>query len=250
MAMFKSFFFHLGRYFLFVGQMFRRPEKWRILGKRILVEIDKLGVDSFGIVTIISLFVGAVITIQTATNLDNPFIPKYTVGTAARESILLEFSSTIVCLILAGKVGSYISSEIGTMRITEQIDALEIMGVNSVGYLVTPKVIAMLISVPILVTYSMCIGVFGGWMSGAYTGLVPTDDYIHGIHYAFKPYYVTYSLVKSLTFAFSIATIASYWGYYVKGGALEVGRASTKTVVVSSIVILIFNLLITQFWLN
>ncbi|MCF0190467.1 MAG: ABC transporter permease [Marinilabiliaceae bacterium] len=248
--MVRSFFFHLGRYVLFLRQMFRRPEKWSIFGRRIVVEIEKLGVDSLGIVVVISLFVGAVITIQTATNLENPFIPRYSVGTASRESILLEFSSTIVCLILAGKIGSNISSEIGTMRITEQIDALEIMGVNSVGYLVSPKVIAMIVSVPILVIFSMFIGIVGGWMSGGYTGLVPSDDYIHGIQVAFRPYYVTYSLVKSTLFAFVISTVASYWGFYVKGGALEVGRASTKTVVTSSIVILIINLLITQIWLN
>lgn len=246
----KLVFYHIGRYLSFLLQVFKKPDKWNIFGKRILIEIDKLGVDSLGIVTIISLFVGAVITIQTATNLDNPFIPTYTVGTASRESILLEFSSTIVCLILAGKVGSNISSEIGTMRITEQIDALDIMGVNSAGFLVLPKIVAMLISVPILVIYSMAIGIWGGWVAGDYTGHVPSEDYIYGILYAFRPFYVAYSLIKSTIFAFVIASVSSYWGYYTKGGALEVGKASTRSVVVSSIIILLFNLLITGLLLS
>lgn len=246
----KSIFFHIGQYTLFLCRVLKKPDKWSVFGKRILIEIDKLGVDSLGIVTIISLFVGAVITIQTATNLDNPFIPTYTVGTASRESILLEFSSTIVCLILAGKVGSNISSEIGTMRITEQIDALDIMGVNSAGFLVLPKIIAMLISVPLLVIYSMAIGIWGGWVAGFYTGLVPSEDYIYGILYAFRPFYVAYSLIKSTLFAFVIASVSSYWGYYTNGGALEVGKASTRSVVVSSIVILLFNLLITSLLLS
>lgn len=239
-------FYHIGKYFLFLGRVFRRPEKWRLFGRQIMVEIDKLGVDSLGIVTIISVFVGAVITLQTAKNLDNPFIPTYTVGTASRESILLEFSSTIVCLILAGKVGSNISSEIGTMRITEQIDALEIMGVNSANHLVGPKIIAMIISVPLLVIFSMFIGITGGWLAGKYTGLVPSEDYLHGILYMFKPFYITYSLIKSTVFAFIISSISSYYGYYTRGGALEVGKSSTKAVVVSSVLILLFNLLITQ----
>lgn len=246
----ESVFSHTGKYCIFLTRIFRRPEKWNIFGKRILIEIDKLGIDSIGIVAIISLFVGAVITIQTATNLDNPFIPTYTVGTASRESILLEFSSTIVCLILAGKVGSNIASEIGTMRITEQIDALDIMGINSANFLVAPKIIAMLISVPLLVIFSMSIGITGGWLAGKYTGLVPSADYIYGILYAFRPFYVAYSLIKSTIFAFIISSVASYWGYYTSGGALEVGKASTRAVVVSSIVIILFNLLITQFLLS
>ena len=225
---------------------FSRPDKWRISGKRLLVELDLLGVGSLGIVTIISLFVGAVMTIQATLNLDNPFIPKYMAAFVAREAILLEFSATIVCLILAGKVGSNIASEIGTMRITEQIDALEIMGVNSASYLAAPKIVAMVIAVPILVMYSMFIAMIGGWLSGVVTGLLMTDDFVQGIHFSFKPFYVLYSLIKSVFFGFFISSIASFCGYYAKGSSLEVGKASTRAVVVSSITILTFNVLITQ----
>lgn len=241
---------HIGQYTLFLGQTLRKPEKWNVFGRNILAEIDKVGVDSLGIVTLISLFVGAVITIQTANNLDNPFIPTYTVGFAARECIILEFSPTIICLVLAGKVGSNISSEIGTMRITEQIDALDIMGVNSAGYLAAPKIIAMIISVPLLVIYSIAIGIYGGYLAGKFTGLVPPDDFIYGIHFSLKPHYIPYSLFKSTIFGFIIASISSYCGYYTKGGALEVGKSSTTAVVVSSIVILMFNLVITQLILS
>lgn len=236
----------IGRYCRFMTLVAGKPEKWNVFGKRILQEIYKLGVDSLGIVTIISFFVGAVVTIQLANNLDNPFIPTYTIGYAARETIVLEFSSTIVCLILAGKVGSNISSEIGTMRITEQIDALDIMGINSAAYLAAPKVIAMVISVPLLVMYSMCVGIIGGWVSGFSTGMVPSDDFIRGLHFAFKQYYIFYSIFKSSLFAFIIASVSSFFGYYVHGGALDVGRASTKSVVVSCIVILMVNLIVTQ----
>ena len=241
---------NIGRYVVFMGQVMRKPDKWRIFWQRVLVEIDKLGVDSIGIVTLISIFVGAVITIQTANNLDNPFIPTYTVGFAARECIILEFSPTIICLVLAGKVGSNISSEIGTMRITEQIDALDIMGVNSANYLAAPKIIAMLFSVPLLVIYSIAIGIYGGYLAGKFTGLVPPDDFIYGIHFSLKPHYIPYSLFKSTIFGFIIASISSFFGYYTSGGALEVGKASTKAVVVSSIIVLMFNLIITQLILS
>lgn len=241
---------HIGKYTVFLGQVCRRPEKWGVFGQNILAEIDKVGVDSMGIVTIISLFVGAVITIQTANNLDNPFIPAYTVGFAARECIILEFSPTIICLVLAGKVGSNISSEIGTMRITEQIDALDIMGINSAGFLAAPKIVAMLVSVPLLVIYSIAIGIYGGYLAGKLTGLVPPDDFIYGLHFSLKPHYIPYALFKSTIFGFIIASIASYCGYYTHGGALEVGKSSTSAVVISSIVVLMFNLIITQLILS
>ncbi|MFT3737346.1 MAG: ABC transporter permease [Breznakibacter sp.] len=209
-------------------------------------EIEKLGLNSLGIVFVISVFMGAVITIQTAINISSPLIPKYLVGLASRDSIILEFSSTIVSLILAGKVGSNIASEIGTMRVTEQIDALEIMGINSAGFLVLPKVLASVSIFPFLVAISMGVGIAGGWMAGTLTGTVPSAEYIYGLQYLFIPYYVVYSLIKSVVFAFIISTISAYWGYYTNGGALEVGRSSTKAVVVSSIQILLFNLLLTQ----
>ena len=236
----------LGKYVHFLGLAFSRPDKWRIFWRRLLMELDTLGVGSLGIVSIISLFVGAVMTIQSALNLDNPFIPKYMCAYVAREAILLEFSATIVCLILAGKVGSNIASEIGTMRITEQIDALDIMGVNSVSYLATPKIMAMVIGVPILVMYSICIAMIGGWLSGITTGLLSTEDFVQGIHFSFKPFYIYYSLIKSTFFGFFISSIAAFCGYYAKGSSLEVGKASTRAVVASSITILTFNVLITQ----
>ena len=250
MNQFGSFFATVGRYVRFLRLVFAKPQNFSVFGRRILAEIDKLGVDSLGIVTLISFFVGAVVTIQTANNLDNPFIPASTIGYAARETIVLEFSSTIVCLILAGKVGSNISSEIGTMRITEQIDALEIMGINSASYLAAPKIVAMLVSVPVLVTYSIAIGIVGGWAAGSMTGLVPHDDFIMGIHMDFKPFYIFYSLFKSTIFAFIIASVSSFFGYHVSGGALEVGRASTQAVVVSSIMLIIANLIVTQLMLS
>lgn len=239
-------FYHLGRYTLFLKNVFGKPEKHSIFFRQIIREIDKLGVDSLGIVIIISAFMGAVITLQTAYNIDLPIIPKYTVGLAARDSILLEFSSTIVGLILAGKVGSNIASEVGTMRVTEQIDALEIMGINSAGYLILPKIVAFVFITPFLVIISMGVGIAGGFLAGGVTGEVPPSDFIYGIQYAFQPFYVTYALIKAVIFAFIISTVSSYWGYYVKGGALEVGKASTKAVVTSSIQILLFNLILTQ----
>lgn len=231
---------------MFLKKVFGKPVKLNIFFKQIIDEIDDLGVGSLGIVAIISVFIGAVITLQTAYNIELPIIPKYTVGVAARDTILLEFSSTIVSLILAGKVGSHIASEIGTMRVTEQIDALDVMGINSASYLVLPKVVAMIFINPFLVMISMGIGIFGGWAAGSFTGVVPSAEYIYGIQYAFIPFYIVYSLIKSVVFGFLIATISGYWGYYTTGGSLEVGRCSTRAVVVSSIQILLFNLILTQ----
>jgi len=241
-----KFVYHTGRYFMFLKRVFGRPEKHNIFFKQIFKEAENLGVNSVGIVVIISVFMGAVITLQTAYNIDLPFIPKYTIGLAARDSILLEFSSTIVGLILAGKVGSNIASEIGSMRVTEQIDAIEIMGINSAGYLVLPKIIGMVIMMPFLVILSMGIGISGGWLAGTLTGEIASSDFIYGIRFSFKPFYIAYSLIKSSVFAFLITSISSYQGYYVSGGSLEVGIASTKAVVISSIQILLFNLLLTQ----
>ena len=239
-------FYHIGKYTNFVHQVFKKPDKHTLFFKQLLIEMEYLGINSLGIVLIISIFMGAVITLQTSYNLEIPIIPKYTIGVAARDSILLEFSSTIVGLILAGKVGSNIASEIGTMRVTEQIDALDIMGVNSAGYLVLPKVIATVLIFPLLTLISMGIGIFGGWLAGSVTGEVVSADYIYGIQYSFKPFYITYSVIKSVVFAFIISTISAYWGYYTSGGALEVGRSSTRAVVTSSIQIILFNLLLTQ----
>jgi len=242
-------FYHIGRYFLLIGKVFAKPEKQSIYFKQIVKEIEKIGINSIGIVLIISVFMGAVITLQTAYNFTSPIIPRYLIGLGARDSMLLEFSSTMVSLILAGKVGSNIASEIGTMRVTEQIDALEIMGVNSAGILILPKILASLFFFPILCLMSMFTGIFGGYLASVFTDAVTPDMYIMGIHSFFVPFYIVYSLVKMIIFAFIISSISAYYGYYVKGGALDVGRASTQAVVYSSILILLFNVLLTQLML-
>lgn len=242
-------FFHIGRYFILLTKVFSKPEKTKILLKSVVREMDNLGINSLGIVVIISVFMGAVITLQTAYNLENPLIPTYLVGLTARDSMILEFSSTIVGLILAGKVGSNIASEIGTMRITEQIDALEIMGVNSASHLIMPKIIAAVLINPFLTIISIFVGIVGGYLASVFTGAITPDSYIHGIHYAFIPFYITYALVKTVFFAFIITSVPAYHGYYSSGGALEVGKSSTMAVVYSSVLILLFNVLLTQLML-
>ncbi|NJK93526.1 MAG: ABC transporter permease [Bacteroidales bacterium] len=242
--------YHIGRYFLLMFKVFSKPEKHIMYYKQTLREIENLGINSIGIVAIISAFMGAVITIQTAYNTTSPLLPTYLIGVATRDSILLEFSSTMVALILAGKVGSSVSSEIGMMRVTEQIDALEIMGINSASYLILPKIISAVLFNPILTLISMFIGISGGWMVGELTGIITTEQYLEGIRYVFIPYYVTYGIMKTIVFAFIITSVSAYNGYYVEGGAIEVGRSSTKAVVYSSVVILLFNLILTQLLLS
>ncbi|HHU35187.1 MAG TPA: ABC transporter permease [Bacteroidetes bacterium] len=246
----EKFLSSLGRYVLLLKKIFSKPEKIGIYYKQTLWEVVSLGIGSIGIIAIVSFIMGAVITLQTAYNTENPIYPTYLIGLGTRDSIILEFSSTITALILAGKMGSNIASEIGTMRITEQIDALEMMGVNSASYLILPKIVATLMFNPILTILSMVVGIAGGAIAGVTTGVISLQDYIYGIQYAFIPYYVTYSLIKSLFFAFIITTVSSYQGYYVEGGALEVGRSSTRAVVFSSLVLLLFNVILTQLLLS
>lgn len=240
----------LGLYFLLLKKVFSKPEKAGIYYKQTMHEMVYLGFNSVGIISVISFFMGSAITLQTAYNTENPIYPTYLIGLGCRDSIILEFSSTISALILAGKVGSNIASEIGTMRITEQIDALEIMGVNSASYLILPKIIATLVFNPILTLLSICVGIVGGGMAGTMAGVITPEDFIYGIQYAFIPYYITYSIIKTLFFAFIITTVSAFQGYHVTGGALEVGRASTKAVVFSSILILVFNVILTQLLLS
>jgi phospholipid/cholesterol/gamma-HCH transport system permease protein len=247
--MFK-FLTQLGRYVLLLGKVFSIPEKPSVYYKQTMREFVFLGLNSIGIISIISFFMGAVITLQTAYNTENPIYPTYLIGLGCRDSIILEFSSTVAALILAGKVGSNIASEIGTMRVTEQIDALEIMGVNSASYLILPKIIATLFFNPFLTLISICVGIFGGWIAGTTLGVITSQDFIYGIQYSFIPYYITYSLIKTVVFAFIITSVSAFQGYYVNGGSLEVGRASTKAVVYSSVLILMFNVILTQLLLS
>ena len=235
-----------GRYCMLMQKVFSRPEKIGIYRRRILFEMQALGMNSIGLTAIISVFIGAVITLQMTINLESPFIPQYLIGYATRETMILEFSSTVVALILAGKVGSNIASEIGTMRITEQIDALEIMGVNSASYLILPKIVATVLFFPLLTILSIVIGILGGYMIAVFTGIMIPDDYVEGLLYDFRPYSIVYSLIKIAVFAYIITSVSAYFGYYANGNSLEVGRASTKAVVASSIVIMIFNLILTQ----
>jgi phospholipid/cholesterol/gamma-HCH transport system permease protein len=238
--------YHFGRYYLLISRVFSKPEKFSIYRKQFFHEVNSLGIGSLGIVSIISIFMGAVITIQSAFNFESPLIPLYAVGLAVRDAMILEFSPTIVSLILAGKVGSNISSEIGTMRVTEQIDALEIMGINSSSYLILPKIVAAVFINPVLIIFSMFLGIMGGYVFGLATGVVTSYEYIYGIQYEFRPYNITYALIKTLVFAFIITSVSAYHGYYTRGGALEVGQSSTKAVVYSSVLILLFNFLLTQ----
>lgn len=231
-------------------KVFAQPEKKRVYYKQLLKEIKSLVLDSIGIVIIISIFMGAMVTLQTAYNTENPLLPKYLIGLGCRDSLILEFSSTMIALILAGKVGSNIASELGTMRVTEQIDALEIMGVNSASYLIFPKIIAALIFNPLLTLISIIVGLVGGWLAVIATGVISSSEFIYGIQYAFIPYYVTYALIKTVFFAFIITSISAFHGYYVTGGSIEVGKASTRAVVFSSVVILLFNVILTQLLLS
>jgi len=240
----------VGDYLVLMRRVFTRPQKSPVFWQHLFLELQHLGVDSLGIVSIVSVFMGAVLAIQTAFNIESPLIPLSMVGYTTVQSVILEFSPTVISLILAGKVGSRIASEIGTMRVTEQIDALEIMGVNSANYLILPKVIACLLINPVLIVFSMWLGVLGGWLAMEISGLVTTTDYLYGIRYDFKPYIVFYALTKTLFFAYIISSVAGFYGYMTQGGALEVGQASTKAVVYSSILIILFNLILTQILLT
>lgn len=239
-----------GRYCLFIRRVFALPDRGRIFLRRTIQEISKLGIDSIPLVIIISIFIGAVIAIQMQLNIASPLIPAYSVGLATRDIVLLEFSNSILCLILAGKVGSNIASEIGTMRVTEQIDALEIMGVNSANFLVLPKIIGFVLFMPALVIICMATSLIGGYLVAVVTDLITVSRYVYGLQALFQEWYVWYGLIKSVVFAFIIASVASFYGYYVKGGALDVGKASTNGVVASSILILLFDVILTKLLLQ
>ena len=239
-----------GKYCIFIWRCFSVPDKWREFFRRYVQEISRLGIDSIPLVLIVSLFIGAVCTIQMKLNITSPLLPKYAIGLTTREIILLEFSSSILCLILSGKVGSNIASEIGTMRVTEQIDALEIMGINPANFLVLPKITAFVSYIPVLVVFCMVTSLFGGYLICIVTGMVSVDVYVYGLQTMFNEWYVWYALIKSLLFAFIISSVSSFYGYYVEGGALQVGTASTHAVVTSSILILLMDVVCTKVMLQ
>ena len=241
----------LGEYVLLMNKTLTIPTRWSMFFKQFVKEIFKLGVDSIWIVIIISIFIGTVTAIQISLNIESPLIPKFTIGYTTREIILLEFSSSIMCLILAGKVGSNIASEIGTMRVTEQIDAIEMMGVNAANFLILPKMAGLMLFIPVLVIFSMVTGISGGVFASYLKGVNMTPAaFEFGLQYYFNAYYITYSIIKSIVYAFLISSIASYFGYMVKGGSLMVGKASTNAVVMSSVMILLSDVLLTQILLT
>jgi len=233
-----SFFTHFGRYLLMLKGMMTRPENMRMYWKEFMHQCVEIGVGSLGIVVIISVFMGAVSAVQTAYQLVSPLISKSTIAQIVRDTVILEFAPTLVCIVLAGVVGSKIASELGNMRVSEQIDALEIMGINTKSYLIMPKIAACLVVIPMLVVLAMALGILGGRLAGVASNILSGDTYDRGLLENFVPYNVVFAMAKAYTFAFIISSIPAYYGYYVKGGSLEIGRSSTKSVVVSCVMIL------------
>ena len=236
----------LGKYLIFLSKLFTNPEKFRVYWALTMQECKDIGINSMLIVTIVASFLGAVTCVQTAANMDNPFVPKYIISLIVRDSTILELGPTITCVVLAGKIGSNIASQLGTMRISEQIDALEVMGINSSSYLILPKMIASMVTFPMLVTMACFLGIYGGYLAGWLTGSVTQQEYIYGLQFAFKPSYVIFAIIKSVVFGFLVASIAAFQGFYTKGGAYAVGKASTAAVTNSCIAILIADYLLAQ----
>ena len=231
---------------MLMGRTFARPERFRMFMKQYLKEMSSLGVDSIGIVLLISFFIGAVICIQIKLNIQSPWMPRFVTGYVTREIMLLEFSSSIMCLILSGKVGSNIASEIGTMRVAQQIDALDIMGVNSASYLILPKIVGMITIMPFLVIFSTAAGIIGAYATSYIGNVISAEDLTIGLQHNFNPWFMHMSIIKSLFFAFIITSVSSYYGYTVEGGSVEVGRSSTNAVVTSSVLILFSDVFLTQ----
>jgi len=231
-------FSELGKYLLMLRGMFSKPENWKMYWKEFMHQCSEIGIGSLGIVVLISFFMGAVSTVQTAYQLTSAFIPKYTIAQVVRDTVILEFAPTLVSIVLAGVIGSKIAGELGNMRVSEQIDALEIMGINSKAYLVLPKIVASLIVIPMLIIIAAMVGIWGGQLAGSFSGILSTTEYHKGLLTGFTPYNVFFAMAKAYTFAFLLSSIPAYYGYHVKGGALEIGRASTRSVVVSCVAIL------------
>lgn len=247
--MIEHFFITVGDYFIFLKKVFSKPDKWNIFFKKLIFEMDAMGVGSMLIVSIVSLALGSVITMQTAMQIESSWIPSWTVGFVSRTSIVMELCPTIISLLLVGNLGSRITAEIGSMRVTEQIDALEVMGINPASYLVLPKIIASVIVNPVLIIFGIFFAIVGGYATVAMTGCVTTYDFMDGLTYCFRVYDVVYALVKTFAFAFVMSSVSSFYGYKIDGGALELGKANTQGIVVSSFIILILNVLITQIML-
>ena len=241
--------FHFGRYFLMIQKTFKKFTKWAMLKELIFREIDDLIIRSIGIISFLSFFVGGVVAIQTAINIDNPLLPSYLIGFTTRQSIILEFAPTFISVIMAGKVGSFITSSIGTMKVTEQIDALKVMGVNTYNYLIFPKIVALTLF-PFLITIAMFLGILGGYTACVSGGFSSHTDFIEGLQLDFIPFHVTYAFIKSFIFALILATVPSYHGYFMEGGALGVGKASTTSFIWTSVSIIIANSLITNILLT
>lgn len=240
-----SFFSELGKYFLLLKGMFSKPENLKMYWREFMHQCAEIGIGSLGIVVIISVFMGAVSTVQTAYQLTSPLVPKYTIAQVVRDTVILEFAPTLVCIVLAGVVGSKIAGELGNMRVSEQIDALEIMGINTKAYLVAPKIIAALMVIPMLVVLAAFLGIWGGKLAGTATGILSGEEFNKGLLTSFDPYNAFFCIVKGYVFAFIISSVPSFYGYNVQGGALEIGRSSTRSVVVSCIAILFADYLLS-----
>jgi phospholipid/cholesterol/gamma-HCH transport system permease protein len=240
------FFYHFGKYLLFLKNVFTKPENFKVYWKEIVREMNLIGVGSLGIIAVISIFLGAVTCIQTAYQLVSNLIPRDIIGVITRDSVILEFSPTISLLVLSGRVGGSISSQLGTMRVTEQIDALEIMGINSTGFLVLPKIVAAVITIPMLVIISMFLGLMGAYIIGPLTGVISGTEFISGVLRDWNSFIIFVALIKTVLFSFLMTSVSAYQGFYTKGGALEVGESSTKAVVYSSVLILFADYLVAQ----
>lgn len=245
-----DFFTHFGRYLIMIKGMFTKPENHKMYWKEFMHQCNDIGMGSLGIVSIISVFIGAVSAVQTAYQLVSPVIPLTTIATIVRDTVILEFAPTLVCIVLAGVIGSKIASELGNMRVSEQIDALEIMGINTKSYLIMPKIAAAIVTIPMLVVISMVLGIVGGRIAGTASNILSAEMFDKGLLMNFLPYNVFFALTKSYTFAFIISSIPAYFGYYVKGGALEIGRSSTKSVVISCIMLLLADYILSQLLLS
>lgn len=236
----------LGKYLLFVGSLFRKMESFGTYVKRTLDESILIGINSLVLVTIVSTFIGMVTTVQTAANLVSPFIQDFVISTVVRDMTVFELAPTITSIVLAGKVGSNIAGELGTMRITEQVDALEVMGINSSSYLVLPKILGAMLMFPMLVVLAGFLSIYGGYLIGTITTIISGEDYIYGLRFDFKQYNIFVALVKSVVFAFLVSSISAYKGFYTRGGALEVGQSSTSAVTNSCIAILLADYLVVE----